>query len=152
MRARPSDAHGRQRLSRLHRGLGGARCHGTLPAQAHVAAWVAAHARVVGRALSWVGSRQLLPVFGPREAEWACNFLFFFTDYWKMEIGSKENRKSIYFFPVKMSSFFRCEVKVYYLLIKFDPTGEFNLKSSCSYSVNDEKLILQLKLEPKGKF
>jgi len=30
--------------------------------------------------------------------------------------------------------------------------GEFNLKSSYSYSVNDEKFILQLKLEPTGKF
>jgi hypothetical protein len=46
----------------------------------------------------------------------------------------------------------RCKVKVYYLLIKFEPTGEFNLKSSYSYSTNDEKLILQLKLEPTEKF
>ena len=29
--------------------------------------------------------------------------------------------------------------------------GEFNLKSSYSYSVNDEKFILQLKLEPTEK-
>ena len=47
---------------------------------------------------------------------------------------------------------FLYKVKVYCLLIKFEPTGEFNLKSSYSYSINDEKLILQLKLEPTGKF
>ena len=38
---------------------------------------------------------------------------------------------------------FRCKVKG--LLSS-------NLKSSYSYSVNDEKFILQLKLEPAGKF
>ena len=31
---------------------------------------------------------------------------------------------------------FRCDVKFYYLLIKFESTGEFNLKSSYIYSVN----------------
>jgi hypothetical protein len=42
--------------------------------------------------------------------------------------------------------------KVYCLLIKSKPTGGFNLKSSYSYSINDEKFILQLKLEPTEKF
>jgi hypothetical protein len=44
------------------------------------------------------------------------------------------------------------KLKIYCLLIKSEPTGGFNLKSSYGYSVNDEKLILQLKLEPTGKF
>jgi hypothetical protein len=43
------------------------------------------------------------------------------------------------------------KLKVYCLLIKSEPTGGFNLKSSYSYSVNNnEKLILQLKLKPTG--
>jgi hypothetical protein len=44
------------------------------------------------------------------------------------------------------------KLKIYCLLIKSEPTEGFNLKSSYGYSVNDEKLILQLKLEPTGKF
>jgi hypothetical protein len=52
----------------------------------------------------------------------------------------------------KYYSCFRCKVKVNCLLIKFESTGEFNLKSRYSYSENDEKLILQLKLEPMEKF
>jgi hypothetical protein len=46
---------------------------------------------------------------------------------------------------------FRCKEKEYYLLIKSESTGGFNLKSSYSCSVNDEKFILQLKLEPTEK-
>jgi hypothetical protein len=46
---------------------------------------------------------------------------------------------------------FRCKEKIYYLLIKSEPTGGFNLKSGYSYSVNDEKFILQLKLKPTEK-
>jgi hypothetical protein len=45
-----------------------------------------------------------------------------------------------------------CKVKDYYLLIKSEPTGGFNLKSSYIYSMNGEKFILRLKLEPTGKF
>jgi hypothetical protein len=43
------------------------------------------------------------------------------------------------------------KLKVYCLLIKSEPTGGFNLKSSYSYSMNDEKFILQLKLKPIKK-
>jgi hypothetical protein len=44
------------------------------------------------------------------------------------------------------------KVKVDCLLTKSEPTRGFNLKSSYSYSMNDEKVILQLKLEPTGIF
>jgi hypothetical protein len=48
--------------------------------------------------------------------------------------------------------FSTAKLKVYYLLTKSEPTGGFNLKSNYSNSMNDEKFILQLKLEPTGKF
>jgi hypothetical protein len=41
--------------------------------------------------------------------------------------------------------------KKFCLLIKFEPTRGFNLKSSYNYSVNVEKFTLQLKLKPTGK-
>jgi hypothetical protein len=39
---------------------------------------------------------------------------------------------------------FHCKVKDYCLLIKFEPTGEFNLKNSYSYSV--ERYLIKVKL------
>jgi hypothetical protein len=42
------------------------------------------------------------------------------------------------------------KLKVYCLLTKSEPTGGFNLKSNYSNSMNNEKFILQLKLEPTG--
>ena len=41
---------------------------------------------------------------------------------------------------------------IYYLLIKFEPTGEFNLKSSYIYSINYDYIYPLIKLKTTGKF
>ena len=46
---------------------------------------------------------------------------------------------------------FRCN-NVDYLLIKFEPTGEFNLKSSYIHLVNYDYIYPLIKLEPTRKF
>ena len=73
MRARPSDAHGRPRSSGLYRGPGGAR--GALPAQAHVAAWVAERARGSKAGLGADLDRAILMV-GPQRSKSLSHFLF----------------------------------------------------------------------------
>ena len=47
--------------------------------------------------------------------------------------------------------YFRCKVNDYYLLIKFEPTGGFNLKSSYIYSVNYDYVYPLIKLGPTEK-
>ena len=51
------------------------------------------------------------------------------------------------FFHVSAAKF-----NVDYLLIKFELTGEFNLKSSYIYSVNYDYVYSLIKLEPTRKF
>ena len=49
-------------------------------------------------------------------------------------------------------SCFRCKEGDDYLLIKFEPTGGFNLKSGYIYSVNYDYIYPLIKLEPTEKF
>ena len=51
------------------------------------------------------------------------------------------------FFHVSTAKF-----NVYYLLIKFEPIEEFNLKNSYIYSVNYSYVYPLIKLETTGKF
>ena len=51
------------------------------------------------------------------------------------------------FFHVSAAKF-----NVYYLLIKFEPTGKFNLKSSYIYPVNYDYVYPLIKLEATEKF
>ena len=51
------------------------------------------------------------------------------------------------FFHVSAAKF-----NVYYLLIKFESTEEFNLKSSYIYSINYDYVYPLIKLDPTEKF